>query len=90
MVLLIVKILALLVVCAKGNHPSGNPPEEDTMPIVFLFRRTNPTSEFSYDGIQITPLEVLFVKVKSFQLESEWVSTQLAVTYDRWRLLQVR
>jgi hypothetical protein len=28
--------------------------------------------------------QVLFVKVKSFQIDADWVSTRMAVAYDKW------
>ena len=32
----------------------------------------------------INPLEVLFVKFKSYQLESDWITSKMATTYERW------
>ncbi len=29
------------------------------------------------------------VQVKSYQLESDWIASKMAVTYDRWRRSQV-
>ena len=46
--------------------------------------RLNPYAEFSLDGLMINPLEVIFVKVKGFQMQGGWLSAQLATTYDRW------
>ena len=37
----------------------------------------------------LNPLEVMFVKVKDFQLEGNWMSTHLAATYGRWLEEQV-
>ncbi|EIE24703.1 hypothetical protein COCSUDRAFT_14419 [Coccomyxa subellipsoidea C-169] len=44
----------------------------------------NPYAEFAYDGLVLNPLEVLFVKVKGFQMQGGWLSAQMASTYDRW------
>ena len=52
--------------------------------------RLNPYAEHTYDGLPLNPLEVMFVKVKDFQIEGDWMSTHLATTYDRWLELQVR
>ena len=52
-------------------------------------RRVNPYADMSYDGVVLNPLEVLFVKIKAFQLDSNWVSTRLATTYARWAHDQV-
>lgn len=52
--------------------------------------RLNPYAEHTYDGLPLNPLEVMFVKVKDFQVEGDWMSTLLATTYDRWLELQVR
>ena len=46
--------------------------------------RLNPYAEFAYDGLALNPLEVLFVKVKAFQLQTDWTSAMMATTYDRW------
>lgn len=51
--------------------------------------RLNPYAEYAYDGIQLNPMEVLFVKVKGFLRESGWISTQMATTYSRWISSQV-
>lgn len=46
--------------------------------------RLNPYAEFSLDGLMINPLEVIFAKVKGFQMQGGWLSAHLATTYDRW------
>ena len=51
--------------------------------------RLNPYAEHTYDGVPLNPLEVMFVKVKDFQLEGNWLSTHLAATYGRWLEEQV-
>ena len=48
-------------------------------------RRLNPYAEFAYDGLMLNPLEVLFVKVKDFQMQTDWTSALMAATYDRWQ-----
>ena len=55
---------------------------------LFLFRQ-NPYSDFAYDGVMINPFEVLFVKVKGYQLESDWIASKMAATYDRWKRSEV-
>ena len=51
--------------------------------------RQNPYADFAYDGVMINPFEVLFVKVKSYQRDSDWITSKMAVTYDRWRRSEV-
>lgn len=38
----------------------------------------------------INPLEVLFVKVKSYQLESDWITSKMARTYEKWHRGKVK
>ncbi len=57
--------------------------------IASLLARQNPYDDFAYDGVMINPLEVLFVKMKSYQLEGNWISSRMAETYERWRQNQV-
>jgi len=52
--------------------------------ILSLVCRLNPYAEFAYDGLLLNPLEVLFVKVKGFQVHIDWMSAMMATTYDRW------
>lgn len=52
--------------------------------------RQNPYADFAYDGVMINPLEVLFVKVKSYQLESDWITSKMAQTYERWQRSKVQ
>ena len=52
--------------------------------------RLNPYAEYAYDGLALNPLEVMFVKVKGFQLQADWASAQLASTYQRWLASRVR
>lgn len=52
--------------------------------ILHVSNRLNPYAEFSYDGTVLNPLEVLFVKVKGFQMQGGWQSAHMAATYDRW------
>ncbi|KAK9918451.1 hypothetical protein WJX75_004177 [Coccomyxa subellipsoidea] len=47
--------------------------------------RQNPYDDFAYDGLMINPLEVLFVKMKSYQLESDWITSKMVATYERWQ-----
>ncbi|EIE18099.1 hypothetical protein COCSUDRAFT_34638 [Coccomyxa subellipsoidea C-169] len=54
-----------------------------------LLTRQNPYDDFAYDGLMINPLEVLFVKIKSYQLESNWITSKMAITYERWHRDQV-
>ena len=44
----------------------------------------NPYADFAYDGLLLDPMEVVFVKVKRFQLEANWGSARLAAAYSRW------
>ena len=49
----------------------------------------NPYAEMAYDGVDLNPMEVLFVKVKTFLLQAAWVAPTWAQTYDRWLTRQV-
>ena len=49
----------------------------------------NPYAEMAYDGVDLNPIEVLFVKVKTFLLQAAWVAPTWAQTYDRWLTRQV-
>lgn len=52
--------------------------------------RLTATSEFSMDGVSVDPLEVMFVKVKSYMLTSEWSFSKKAAKYQEWQRQQVR
>ena len=54
-----------------------------------VLSRQNPYADFAYDGVMINPFEVLFVKVKGFHLESDWITSKMAVTYDAWKQTKV-
>jgi hypothetical protein len=43
-----------------------------------------------YDGINLNPFEVLFVKVKGSQLLSRFSNSQLPVKYEQWLRNSVR
>ena len=43
-----------------------------------------------YDGIDVSPLEVVFVKVKEFLLEANWTTAAAASKYSQWIDKQVR
>ena len=53
-------------------------------------RRLTATSEFTMDGVSVDPLEVMFVKVKSYMLTSEWSFSKKAAKYQEWQQQQVR
>ena len=44
----------------------------------------NPYAEHAYDGIDLNPFEVIFVKVKGHFLWADWTTSTAAVVYDRW------
>ncbi len=53
-------------------------------------RRINPFIERGYDGISVSPLEQMFVKVKAEWVEREMSGSSLAaVTYSQWKLGKV-
>lgn len=54
-----------------------------------LSRRLNPYAVDAYDGVNLNPLEVVFVKVKSFLLQGTWTSPVTSQTYDRWKSHEV-
>ncbi|KAA6422349.1 MAG: hypothetical protein FRX49_07819, partial [Trebouxia sp. A1-2] len=45
----------------------------------------NPYAVDAYDGVNLNPLEVVFIKVKSFLLQADWPAPKTSQTYDRWR-----
>lgn len=51
--------------------------------------RLNPYAVDAYDGINLNPLEVVFVKVKGFLLQADWTAPRMSQTYDRWLSHQV-
>ena len=64
------------------TQPYNAVPKHDKC--AWAFCRLNPYAEFAYDGLLLNPLEVLFVKVKAFQMQTDWMSALMARTYDRW------
>lgn len=44
-----------------------------------------PNGEWSCDGVSLDPLEVMFVKVKSYMLTSAWSFSKKAVKYQAWQ-----
>ncbi|GAX76065.1 hypothetical protein CEUSTIGMA_g3508.t1 [Chlamydomonas eustigma] len=46
--------------------------------------RLSPQGEYFYDGITLDPLEVMFVKVKSYTLQNGVSSANKAVKYQQW------
>ena len=51
--------------------------------------RLNPYAVEAYDGINLNPLEVVFIKVKGFLLQADWTAPKTSQTYDRWLSHQV-
>ena len=51
--------------------------------------RLNPYAVDAYDGVNLNPLEVVFVKVKGFLLQTDWPAPKISQTYDRWLSHQV-
>jgi hypothetical protein len=49
----------------------------------------SPYAEHHYDGLSVEPLEVVFVKVKSYLLNLQWTGPQKAVKFDEWRTAQL-
>lgn len=45
----------------------------------------SPAFEFSCDGTSLDPLEVMFVKLKSYMLENEMTFSKKAVKYTQWQ-----
>lgn len=48
----------------------------------------NPYAEYMYDGVNISPFEVMFVKVKEFLLEANWTTATSAKKYTTWNRRQ--
>lgn len=69
---------------APARRPLSPPPEQPPCQ-----RRLTATSEFGLDGVSVDPLEVMFVKVKSYMLTSEWSFSKKAVKYQQWHKDQV-
>ncbi|KAK9841148.1 hypothetical protein WJX74_000759 [Apatococcus lobatus] len=46
--------------------------------------RFSPYAEHHYDGLSLDPLEVVFVKVKSYLLDLQWQAPMRAVKFDSW------
>jgi hypothetical protein len=47
--------------------------------------RMSPAFEFSCDGTSLDPLEVMFVKVKSYMLDTEFTFSKKAAKYQQWQ-----
>jgi hypothetical protein len=52
-------------------------------------RRLNPYAEHMYDGIDLSPFEILFVKLKEFLLEANWTTAAQGKKYSQWSLDRV-
>jgi len=52
--------------------------------------RLNPYKMDMYDGINLSPLEVVFVKLKDYMLQADWTTPKTSQTYDMWRSHEVR
>mmetsp|Transcript_12697 Transcript_12697/g.38289 ORF Transcript_12697/g.38289 Transcript_12697/m.38289 type:complete len:419 (-) Transcript_12697:2891-4147(-) len=46
--------------------------------------RVNPYGEMYYDGISLSPYEVMFVKVKGVLLANDWSYSRYGVKYGQW------
>jgi len=44
----------------------------------------NPYAEWMYDGINLSPFEVIFVKVKDYLLQANWTAATAASKYSHW------
>ena len=44
----------------------------------------NPYAEWMYDGINLSPFEVIFVKVKDYLLQANWTAATAASRYSHW------
>ena len=51
--------------------------------------RLNPYAEHMYDGIDLSPFEIMFVKLKEFLLEANWTTATQGKKYSLWSLHQV-
>ncbi len=74
----------LLAVCTGGAHMMCM----DSQPVCCVFR-LNPYAVDAYDGVNLNPLEVVFIKVKSFLLQADWPAPKMSQTYDRWSTFKV-
>lgn len=52
--------------------------------------RVNPYAQRKYDGINLNPMEVMFIKVKDYVLANDWEAARTAVKYATWQDEQVR
>jgi hypothetical protein len=52
--------------------------------------RANPYKENALDGVNLDPLEAVFVKVKAHLLELRWPAQRAAAAYDRWLAAEVQ
>lgn len=46
--------------------------------------RVNPYAQHYYDGLSVSPMEVMFVKVKGFLLNNNWDYVKTAQKYGQW------
>ncbi|GAB4817919.1 hypothetical protein N2152v2_004965 [Parachlorella kessleri] len=46
----------------------------------------NPYAEHMYDGIDLSPFEIMFVKLKQFLLEANWTTAAQGKKYSQWSM----
>lgn len=52
--------------------------------------RVRPDAEMTYDGVSVTPYEVVFVPVSTGSILNNWTFVEQAVQYQRYLEQQVR
>lgn len=52
--------------------------------LTLALRRLNPYAEYMYDGINLSPFEVMFVKMKEYLLEANWTTATEIKKYTEW------
>lgn len=46
--------------------------------------RLNPYAEHMYDGIDLSPFEIMFIKLKEYLLEANWTTATQGKKYSDW------
>lgn len=58
--------------------------QRKSVPFSRFCRRLNPYAEYMYDGINLSPFEVMFVKIKDYLLQANWTAAATVKKYTDW------
>lgn len=70
--------------------PQSLGPQRSCPTLSTLVTRLNPYAEYMYDGINLSPYEVMFVKIKDYLLQANWTTATQVKKYTDWARDHVR